>query len=184
VLISRNVERGAVAQPGRALLVLAPAGETQLVIQIDERNLGLIRMGQTALASADAFPDRRFEAVVSFINPAVDIARASVEVKLTVPEPPADLRQDMTVSVDVEVARRTGALVLPARSLRDGRSGHGWIMGVSDGRAIRQVVRTGLRGLGQVEILDGAKDGDLAVPVNAGLLTGQRFRPLPLTAVR
>jgi HlyD family secretion protein len=91
VLISRNVERGAVVQPGRTLLVLAPLGETQLVIQVDERNLGLIRTGQTAFASADAFPDRRFEAVVSFINPAVDIARASVEVKLTVPEPTVDL---------------------------------------------------------------------------------------------
>ena len=179
LLISRSVERGAVVQPGRALLVLAPLGETQLVIQIDERNLGLIRTGQQALVSADAFPDRLFEAVVSFINPAVDIARASVEVKLTVPDPPADLRQDMTVSVDIEVARRGATLVLPARSLRDAQSGRAWIMSVRDGRAVRQDVRTGIRGLGQIEIVEGAKEGDTAVPVNAGLVTGQRFRSFP-----
>jgi HlyD family secretion protein len=184
VLISRNVERGAVVQPGRTLLVLAPLGETQLVIQVDERNLGLIRTGQTAFASADAFPDRRFEAVVNFINPAVDIARASVEVKLTVPEPTVDLRQDMTVSVDIEVARRAAALVLPACSLRDAQSGRAWIMGVRDGRAFRQEVKTGLRGLGQVEIMEGAREGDLAVPVNSGLMTGQRFRPLPPASPR
>jgi HlyD family secretion protein len=178
LLISRSVERGAVVQPGRALLVLAPLGETQLVIQIDERNLGLIRTGQQALVSADAFPDRLFEAVVSFINPAIDIARASVEVKLTVPDPPADLRQDMTVSVDIEVARRGATLVLPARSLRDAQSGRPWIMGVRDGRAVRQDVRTGIRGPGQIEIIEGAKEGDTAVPVNAGLVTGQRFRSL------
>jgi HlyD family secretion protein len=182
VLISRAVERGAVVQPGRALLVLAPAGETQLVLQIDERNLGLIEIGQKAVASADAYADRRMEAIVSYINPAIDIARASVEVKLVVPDPPAYLRQDMTVSIDIEVARRNDTLVLPARAVRDIQSGRGWIMGVHEGRAVRQPVRTGLRGPGQVEVLEGAAEGDLAVPVNAGLRTGQRFRPVAVPA--
>jgi HlyD family secretion protein len=94
------------------------------------------------------------------------------------------LRQDMTVSVDIEVARRAAALVLPARSLRDAQSGRAWIMGVRDGRTFRQEVKTGLRGPGQVEIIEGAQEGDLAVPVNAGLMTGQRFRPLPPASSR
>lgn len=179
VLISRAVERGAVVQPGRALLVLAPSGVTQLVIQIDERNLGRIQIGQRAIASADAFPDQRFDAVVSFINPAVDIARASVEVKLTVPSPPDYLRQDMSVSVDIEAARRPGTLVLPARSVRDAQSGRGWILGMRDGRAVRQEITVGVRGPGQVEILSGAREGDIAVPVTSGLVTGRRFRPVP-----
>lgn len=178
LLISRSVERGMVVQPGRALLVLAPAGNTELVVQIDERNLGLIQIGQKALASADAFPDQRMSATVSYINPAVDIARASVEVKLTVADPPAYLRQDMTMSIDIEVARRDRALVLPARAVRDIQSGRGWVMGVREGRSWRQPVRVGIRGASQIEILEGASEGDLAVPVNAGVLTGQRLRPV------
>jgi HlyD family secretion protein len=82
VLITRNVERGAVVVPGNALLVLAPTGKMQLELQIDERNLGKLSLGQKALASADAYPEQRFEAVVSYVNPGVDISRASVEVKL------------------------------------------------------------------------------------------------------
>ncbi len=182
VLISRNVERGAVVQPARPLMVLAPAGETQIVLQVDERNLGLLAIGQRALASADAYPEGRMEAIVSYIDPAVDIARASVRVKLLVPDPPAYLRQDMTVSVDIEVARRTGTLVLPARSVRDIQSGRGWIMGARDGRAVRQPVRVGIRGVTQIEILEGAVEGDVAVPVSSGLRTGQRFRPVSTNA--
>ena len=53
VLITRSVERGTVVQPGKALLVLAPDGDPQLVLQIDERNLGSIALGQNAVASAD-----------------------------------------------------------------------------------------------------------------------------------
>jgi HlyD family secretion protein len=178
VLIARNVERGTIVQPGRALLVLAPAGDVQLVLQIDERNLGLIALGQQALASADAYPDQSFPATVTYINPGVDITRASVEVKLTVPAPPAYLRQDMTVSVDIEVARRAATLAVPQRAVHDILSGHPWVMGIRDGRAYRQPVRLGLRGNNRIEILDGARDGDLVVPANSGLLTGQRLRPV------
>jgi HlyD family secretion protein len=178
VLISRNVERGTVVQPGKALLVLAPSGDVQLVLQIDEKNLGLIAVGQKALASADAFPDKTFSAEVAYINPGIDIARASVEVKLTVPDPPDYLRQDMTVSVDIEVARRSGTLILPLRDIHDALTGSPWVMTLKDHRAHKQSVRIGLRANTYVEILEGAALGDLAVPVTAGVMTGQRIRPV------
>lgn len=178
VLITRNVERGTVAQPGKALLVLAPAGETQLVLQIDERNLGKLELGQKALASADAYPGQKFAAVVAYINPGVDIARATVEVKLNVVDPPTYLRQDMTISVDIEVARRSDALVLPARSVRDLLLGDPWVMGVRNGRAYRQNVAVGLRGATKIEIRDGLAEGAAAIPTASGLLTGQRLRPI------
>ncbi len=178
VLITRNVERGAVVQPGKALLVLAPAGEVQLVLQIDERNLGKISLGQKALASADAYPDQRFAAVVSYINPGVDITRASVEVKLNVADPPDYLRQDMTVSVDIENAAKNSALVLPIRSVHDTLSGQPWVLGIKDGRAVKRPVRLGLRGNSHVEILEGMTEGEVAIPLNSGVLTGQRVRPV------
>jgi HlyD family secretion protein len=178
VLIARNVERGMVVQPGKALLVLAPAGDTQLVLQIDEKNLGLVAVGQKALASADAFPDKTFAAQVTYINSGIDITRASVEIKLTVPEPPEYLRQDMTVSVDIEVARRSNTLILPLRDVYDALSGSPWVMVVRDHRARKQLVRLGLRGSTQVEILEGVAQGDLAIPSTAGVKTGQRIRPV------
>ena len=176
VLITRSVERGAVVQPGKALLVLAPAGELQLVLQIDERNLGKIALGQKALASADAYPDRRFAAVVSYINPGVDISRASVEVKLTVADPPDYLRQDMTVSVDIEVATSNNALVLPVRSVHDLLSGQPWVLGIKDGRAAKRTVKVGLHGNSHIEILEGMAETEVAIPSNSGILTGQRVR--------
>jgi HlyD family secretion protein len=176
VLITRNVERGTVVQPGKALMVLAPTGELQLVLQIDERNLGKIALGQTALASADAYPDRRFSAVVSYINPGIDISRASVEVKLAVSDPPDYLRQDMTVSVDIEVAAKAEALELPVRSVHDMLSGQPWVLGIKDGRAVKRLVKLGLRGNSQIEVLEGISESDAAIPLNSGVLTGQRLR--------
>jgi len=176
ILISRNVERGNIVQPSNVLMMLSPSGDTQLVVQIDEKNLGLIALGQKALASADAFPKDTFPADVVYINPGVDLQRASVEVKLNVPKPPAYLRQDMTISVDIETASHPAALIAPAASIRGMSNGKPWVLAVQDGRAIRQPVRVGLVSAGKAEILEGLKEGDLVIPASAAITASARVR--------
>ena len=179
-LIARNVERGDVVQPGKALMVLSPAGQTQLVVQIDEKNLANLHVGQPALASADAYPDRQFPAEVVYMNPAVDASRGSVEVKLKVPDPPAYLRQDMTVSVDIEVARRANTLLLAAEAVHDSGSAAPWVMTIDGGKARRQPVTLGARGTGKVEILQGLQAGDLVISsLNGTVPEGKRVRAAP-----
>jgi len=176
VLIARSVEPGDVAQPGKELMALAPAGETQIVVQIDEKNLAQLRAGQKALVSADAYPHERFGAELFYINPGVDAQRGAVEVKLRVPSPPAYLRQDMTVSVDIEVARRADALVAPVDAVFDAAGIHPWVLAVADGRATRKPVTLGLRGDASVEITGGAIAGEQLVSAASGVSAGQRVR--------
>jgi HlyD family secretion protein len=179
-LIARAVERGDVVQPGKVLMVLSPAGETQIVLQIDERNLARLKLGQQAVASADAYPAQRFRAELVYINPGVDAQRGTVEVKLRVLEPPEYLRQDMTVSVDIEIERHANALALPAAAVHDAIGPAPWVLRVRNGRAIRQAVKLGLRGEGAVEILDGLDAGDLVVPAgNSRVTAGKRLRAVP-----
>lgn len=175
-LISRDVERGNIVQPSNVLMKLSPMGDTQLVVQIDEKNLGLIAIGQKALASADAFPKESIAAEVVYINPGVDLQRASVEVKLRVPEPPAYLSQDMTISVDIEVAKRPNTLVVPAASLRGMKSDKPWVMKVNGWHARRQPVKVGLVSAGKAEIVDGLQEGDLVLPATATIKDGARIR--------
>jgi HlyD family secretion protein len=164
ILISRAVEAGNVVQPGVALMQLAPLGDVQIVVQIDEKNLGLVAEGQDALASADAYAKQSFPVTVAFINPAVDLQRASVEVKLKVTDPPDYLRQDMTVSVDIGVASRERALVMDFADIHEPASDTPWVLKVQNGRAKRQAVKLGLISAGKVEILSGLAEGDQVIP--------------------
>jgi HlyD family secretion protein len=176
-LIARDVERGDVVQPGKVLMVLSPAGETQIVLQIDERNLSRLVLGQNALASADAYPADRFAAELVYINPGVDAQRGTVEVKLRVPAPPAYLKQDMTVSADIEVGRSGGTLALPSDAVRDAGGQSPWVLCVRNGRAERRAVKIGLRGNGVVEIREGLAAGDMVVPAaQPRIRDGQRLR--------
>jgi HlyD family secretion protein len=176
-LIARNVERGELVQPGKVLMVLSPAGETQIVLQIDERNLARLKLGQRALASADAYAEERFDAEVVYINPGIDAQRGTVEVKLAVPRPPGYLRQDMTVSVDIETGRKAATLALAADAVRDAAGPAPWVLAVRNGRTVRQPVKLGLRGDAVVEIVEGLAEGELAVRAgNATITAGQAVR--------
>ncbi|MGZ8196856.1 MAG: efflux RND transporter periplasmic adaptor subunit [Burkholderiales bacterium] len=176
-LIGRTVEPGNIVQPGKELMALAPEGETQVVVQIDEKNLAQLRIGQKALGSADAFPRERFAAEVVYINPGVDALRGSGEVKLRVADPPAYLRQDMTASVDIEVARRAGAVVVPADAVRGSSGDKPWVLAVTGGHVERRAVTLGLRGDGRAEITHGVAPGDLVIPGNNLLVKpGARVR--------
>jgi HlyD family secretion protein len=176
VLIWRDVEVGNVVQPGRDLMRLSPDGDLQIAIQVDEKNLGLIALEQKALVSADAFSKQTFPATVTFINPAVDLARASVEARLQVAAPPAYLRQDMTVSVDIEVARRARAIIVPVADIHDLALGKPWLLTARNGRARRQDITVGLVSAGKAEVLTGVDEGAIVLPLASKAEDGQRIR--------
>jgi HlyD family secretion protein len=182
-LIGRNVEVGDVVQAGKVLMTLSPEGATQLVVQIDEKNLRLIALGQQALVSADAYPQQKFKAQVAYINPGINAQTGAVEVKLDVLESVQTLRQDMTVSVDMEVARKPQALALQVSQISDINGAAPWVWLLEGGHAQRRSVRLGLRGGAWVEVLDGLREGDAVItPPNASsnaLREGQRVRAQP-----
>ena len=180
-LISRDVETGDVVQAGKALMTLSPSGATQLVVQIDEKNLPLLVLGQLARASADAYPTLNFSAAISYINPSVDLQRGSVEIKLNVPEPPAYLRQDMTVSVDIQVATRLRALLVPTDTIHDVKGRQPWVLKVADGKARKQVLRVGLQSAGMSEVLSGLSINDRVLTFTNEVNEGDRIRPISYT---
>lgn len=178
-LISRNIEPGDMATVGKALMVLAVEGDTLIEVQVDEKNLAKLSLGQVALCSADAYQQQRFNAEIVYINPSVDATRGAVAVKLRVNDPPTYLRQDMTVSVDIETSKKEVALVVPSAALHDRGSDKPWVLVVRNEHAVRQAVTLGLLGDDNVEILTGLKAGERVIPANLALIKAeQRVRLL------
>ena len=178
-LIGRNVEVGDVVQAGKVLMTLSPQGVMQLVVQIDEKNLRLMALGQQALASADAYPQQPFKAQVAYINPGINAQTGAVEIKLDVLEPQQNLKQDMTVSVDLVVARQPQVLALQVARVNEISGASPWVWLVQAGHAVRRPVRLGLRGGAWVEVLEGLSEGDAVVTSPTALREGQRVRVQP-----
>jgi HlyD family secretion protein len=174
-VLTRSVEPGDIVQPGKALLTLAQDGETRLTALVDEKNLGVLRVGQSATVSADAYPADRFAAELAYIAPGIDVQRGTVETKFRVPQPPPFLRADMTVSIEIEVANRAGAIVVPLAAVHDAASEAPWVLVARDSVATRQPVRIGARTAADAEIVDGVPAGTLVL-TGSGVDPGQRVR--------
>ncbi len=175
VVLDRSSEPGDIAQPGRTLMTIAVDGPTRLVALIDEKNLAVLKPGQAARVSADAFPAARFDAVLDTLSPGIDAQRGTVEAKFRVAAPPPFLRSDMTVSIDIAVADKESALVVPAAALREASSPEPSVLVLRDGVATRAGVKTGARTSSQVEILAGLAPGDPVI-TDASVAPGDRVR--------
>jgi HlyD family secretion protein len=177
IILSRAVEPGDTVQPGRTLVEMAAEGETQLVIEPDERNLAWIRVGQQARASADAYPQEIFDAEVSYIAPSIDPQRGSVEVRLRAPEAPGVLRPDMTVSVDLTVASKSHVLTVPSDAIIGAATPTPSVLVVEGGHLVRRDVTLGVKGAGHTEIASGLEEGaEVVLSAGQSLVPGQRVR--------
>ncbi|MGA4575439.1 efflux RND transporter periplasmic adaptor subunit [Stutzerimonas frequens] len=181
IVQTRDVEPGDLVQPGRTLLSIARSGSSEILLPLDEKNLAPVRLGQAASIIADAYPERVLPARVSFIAPAVDTARGTIDVHLDLLEPADFLRQGMTVSVNIETGRRDQALVLPNDALCARSGPRAQVLRVRDGVVERVDVRLGLLGTALSEVVEGLTTGDLVLLDDAeeGKRVRVTERPIP-----
>ena len=168
-VLVRNVEPGDTVNPGDVLLEIARDAPGEILLPLDEKNLGLLEVGQPATCIADAFPDRPFKATVHHVAPGIDPARGTVDVRLRI-DPAVDfVRADMTVTATILTGRREEALVVPNDALIDDSDGsdQASVLRVRGGRVERVPVRLGLRGLASSEVVDGLQAGDAVVAAGA-----------------
>jgi HlyD family secretion protein len=69
----------------------------------------------------------------------------------------------MTVSIDIEVADKPDAIVVPAGAVHDARTPAPWVAVVTDGRAERRDVTLGARNASDIEVVRGLAIGETLV---------------------
>jgi HlyD family secretion protein len=177
IILTRNVEPGDLVQPSQTLFTIALDGATEIRVPFDERNLPLLALQQKAAVITDAYPDQPFPAHINFIAPSIDAQRGTVDVRLTVDPVPDFLRQDMTVSVNVETNKREQTLVIPNDALSSISGNKAMVILVRDRKIQRHPITLGLRGLVMSEVVAGLKEGDhVLTDAESVLKDGTRVR--------
>lgn len=124
VVMSRSVELGQTVAASLQAPVLFTLAEDlaamQLEVDIDEADVGLVREGQTAVFTVDAWRDRRFPAEVTMVRVAPEIINNVVTYTavLSLDNSELLLRPGMTATVDIVVNEVRDALLLPNAALR------------------------------------------------------------------
>jgi RND family efflux transporter MFP subunit len=127
-------------------------------IQVPEKDMPLLRVGQAGHLRVEAFPNEKFDAWVQRIRPTVEAATGTITVTLEVNGRDL-LRPGMFASVFLETAVHEGAIVIPASALVLDSIGDTVFVREGD-VAVRREVRLGFREAAEVEILEGLDEGD------------------------
>jgi HlyD family secretion protein len=87
------------------------------------------------------------------------------------------------VSVDIRIAQRTRAVLVPTDAVHDVDATDPWVLKVEGHHARRQPVQLGLRSGGLSEVLKGLQPGDQVIPAAAAdVHDGSRLRPVSAVA--
>lgn len=178
----RKVSIGDYVTAGKDLVNLADIQPLKVEFSIPERYLGEVKEGQSVTLAADAFPGETFNGEIYAINPQIDPAGRSIQVRARVPNEDRRLRPGLFVRVKVQLSRRENTVMIPEQAIVP-RGSERFVYKVVDGKAVETPVKTGHRRVGEVEIVEGLKKGD--VIVTAGQLKirdGSPVRPLPASA--
>jgi membrane fusion protein (multidrug efflux system) len=152
-------------------------------IQVPERELPKLSVGQGAHLLLEAWPEQRFPARVLRISPVVDAGTGTVKVTLEV-DADRRLRPGMFASVFLQIDRREGSLVIPKAALSLESIGD-TVYVASDGEASRREVTLGYREGDFVEVASGVDEGESVVVIgHDGLSDGTPIEVLRADGAR
>lgn len=152
-------------------------------IQVPERELPRLSIGQSAYVTVEAWPEERFSARVLRISPVVNATTGTVKVTLEI-SARGKLRPGMFTGVFLETETRPDALVVPRAALSLESIGDTVYVAAGE-TASRREVELGFQEGDYVELRSGVQEGENVIVVGQdGLSDGTPIQVLRTTGLR
>lgn len=182
-IADRLVEPGQIVSPGVPLLRLSSDRRLRVRLDVDEASLALLRVGEQATVSFDAFPELQVPAEVTEIGSSADFSRGTVPVRLRLNQVPPQLKPDLTADANIRVAEFKNAVVIPREALVNADSDPSVL--VLRGDALeRRPVKWARGNVESVVILEGLEEGESVVLQPRAFRPGQKVLPVAPKGVR
>jgi membrane fusion protein, copper/silver efflux system len=169
IVLERNAIEGMRVQPGGVLFRIADHSVVWALIDIAERDLGAISIGQPATVKARSFPGREFSGKVEVIYPEINKETRTARIRVELPNPDLVLLHDMYVDAEIDTGSPEPVWSVPESAVMDTGSKQVVFVDKGQGRFEPREVKLGHRGSGYVEIRQGVTDGE-AVVISANFL--------------
>jgi len=179
---------GTMNNPGTQLLTISDMSEVEAVMMVDETSVPQVKVGQTATLSIDAYPQQKFQGVVTEVGSSpiakndpdlLSLTQGSeainFKVKIRVQTPPETIRPGFSVTAEIVTGRKEGATAIPIQALvvrdvpkkdKKAASSSGrpeteeGVYMIKAGKIAFEKVETGLAGELMIEVKTGPKVGE------------------------
>ena len=170
VVLEKPAVQGKRFMAGEVLYQIADLSQVWLLAEVFERDLGQVRIGQTANIRVDAYPEQVFAGKVTFVYPMFTPETRTARVRIELANPQALLKPAMYARAEFLSRRGKGrVLSVPDSSVLDTGTRQLVLVERGEGRFEPRPVKLGAHGDGYREILEGVAAGERVV-VSANFL--------------
>lgn len=159
IVIEKMAVQGMKVMPGEKLLGIANLSNVWLYANIYEYELSLVKAGQKARVTINAYPGETFYAIVSYIYPYMNTETRTAKVRLEMANPGFKLKPGMYANVELESVISPKAVAVPEDAVLDTGERQAVILDLGAGRFKVLEVKVGLKGEGYYQILSGLAPG-------------------------
>ncbi len=143
---------------------------------VDEADIGRVRLGQRARVTADAYPDKVVMGRVRRIGGQVDVRLGARSVRVRVElDSPSGMRTGTSVDVDLVLETITGSLLVPLEAIQQDNGAGSYVYVIQEGVLRRRSIQPGPRNEQLAVVRHGVQEGELvAIGEPAVLQEGRR----------
>ncbi len=154
-IVERAAVRGALAEAGKPLFTLADRATMWAMLNIPEKHLARVRLGQTVQLQVEALPGQTFTGALTWIAAQVDDRTRMAKARAEIPNPDGALRAQMFARARILTGNSDGALVVPASAIQCVERQNLVFVKLADDLLEARPVRLGAKLNGHVEITEG-----------------------------
>jgi membrane fusion protein (multidrug efflux system) len=175
-ITKRHIKIGNTLSPNASAFEIKRARIIEAVLNVPEKELPKMQVGQYARLRVDALGNRTFEGIVERIAPEVDAQSGTFRVTVSIDNAQDNLKPGMFARVSVRYDSNENTLLI-ARDAVVVQRNESTVFVVSGGKAKKQQVITGYTMEGRIEILEGLTEGDeIVITGQGGLREGSPVR--------
>jgi Cu(I)/Ag(I) efflux system membrane fusion protein len=163
IVLERNVTEGMRAQPGDVLFRIADHSVLWAIIDVAERDLGSVAIGQRATVRARSFPGKEFLGKINVVYPQINKETRTARVRVELSNPQLLLIHDMYVDAEIDTDSPEAVLAVPESAVMDTGSRQAVLVDKGEGRFEPREVKLGHRGEGYIEVREGLAENDPVV---------------------
>jgi len=158
--------------PGDALYQVSDLSSVWVVADVSEQDIAAVKTGARAKVKIPAYPDKAFDAALTYVYPTLNAETRTVPVRLELGNPGGLLKPGMFAQVELAAGGKARVLTVPVSAVIDGGARQIVLVQTGkpeDGRFEPREVKLGARSDNYLEVLDGVHEGE-AVVVSANFL--------------
>jgi len=175
---------GSTSTLSRGILVMQDITTVRVLVDVVEKDVSLVKIGQAAELRADAYPGRVFSGNVTRVVQALNPSTRTMTVEVDIPNPDRALKGGMFARVELLVGVHANALQIPIDAVTRLEADQ-YVYTVEDGKARKAPVQLGIQNNGMIEIVKGLTGTDPVIVSGKDLVTdGIKVAPTPMDVAK